>query len=190
MALRILDGAGATQYVPTWVDPTYVCSVSGIVPGAAPTTIWQFQGAAGVVCRIKRMVIGLRSGSAAGASLVSINRYSTAASGGTPVVDTTYITKADPSDPASALLATGSIKHYTAAPTAGTLVNALWKQNFGLSGTSTDATYVFQTIDFATNGAKPIVVRGILDFITVDSATALGTAQKFDITVEWEEGTV
>ena len=46
-----------------------------------------------------------------------------------------------------------------------------------------------QTIDFCTNAAKPIVLRGTSDFLTIDSTTALGAAQSLDIGVTWEEAT-
>jgi len=153
---------------------------------ATPTTLFQLQGAAGTVVRIKYVQAAIRAGTAASSAgtVFTMNRKSATATGGTGANNT--IAKHDTNSGAAAATAT----HYTAAPAAGAGVAVLRRFTATLAGTAADATDQLFTYQSSDKGDMPITLRGTTDFFSLDLAVALSAGQNLDCMVQWEEGTV
>jgi len=163
-------------------DPSYSFG-EALVPGAAPTTIVQLQGAASTKVRVKRIALTLTAGTATGASTYTLNLRSTAASGGTSA------TKTPASSDSSQAAAGAVLKSFTAAPTAGTLTAAVGAQQMGLVLQTGAGGGTVQAIwEYSTRGDRPIVLSSASEFLTVDSSTALAAGQVLSYEIKWEEG--
>lgn len=194
MALQILDAGGSTKNLPTWVDPAYSIAFAGLAVGAAPTTIVQFKGNATNMLRQKRIAVQLRAGTGAGGLRAGLARYSTAASGGTPVSKGATAVKHNINNGASSV-ADADFVHFTAAPTAGTKTGDLvLPADLYLAGTTADATSVSQVWDFAPF-TQMACICGATDFINlyynaISGTTTVGTAQTLDYQFTWDEAAV
>lgn len=181
MALPVKDGNGTARNLPLF-DAAYRVG-STVAPGAAPTTIIQLQGPTSGVARVKRIALHLQSGTVAGGSSYSLNTRSTAASGGVAVTPT--IGKLDSNDAA----ATCVLKHFTTAPTAGTLTAQIGHFALDLAATTAQTARDVVVYDFTIQGCKPPTLNSSSEFLTVDMATAAATGQILGYEIQWEEGT-
>src|SRR6476659_9343175 len=83
MALNVKDSSGVNFQTPLY-GPAYSFGAA-IAPGASPTDIVQLKGSATKIVRLRRVLITLSAGTAAGGQIYTLVRRSTAASGGTAV---------------------------------------------------------------------------------------------------------
>lgn len=183
MAFVVKDGDGTNRNLPLY-DRVYGYSLN-FAPGANPTDIIQLQGSATTIVRVKRLGLVLRSGTAAGGSGYTCILRSTAASGGTATTPTISAAMYDSADAAP----TAVLKHFTAAPTAGSAIGpALRAGALGHSATTADVAVDKLEWTFGGAGDKPVVLRGTSEFFCVAMTTALATAQTLHYYIEWEEG--
>jgi|SRR6476659_3815779 len=178
MALNVKDSSGVNFQTPLY-GPAYSFGAA-IAPGASPTDIVQLKGSATKIVRLRRVLITLSAGTAAGGQIYTLVRRSTAASGGTAVTDTP--SKHDTTSAA----ATAVLTHYTAAPTAGTAVAVLRSTLLGVAAT-TAATEIANVVwDFTGGGELPKLASDS-EFLCVTCSATLGTAQTLHCSIEWQE---
>jgi len=180
MAFQVTDRSGNLVNTSLW-DPGYHVSAT-LVPGATPTSIVQIQGSASAVIRLKFVKVMLRSGTAAGGQVYTLNRRSTAAATGTSAAPT--IVKGDPSNPAP----TAAVLHFTAFPTVGTLVGAVKTELLQTQATAADTAKDVVVWQWTDKGDQALVIRGASDFVTLDMSAALATGQTLQVVYQWEEG--
>ncbi len=156
---------GATAPIPLADnDPqrrAYSFFLSGFTPAATPTDILQIQGAANVVTRIRQIVL---SGTATSASNIILNllRRSTAATAGTPTVQT--LAKRDTVDAA----AVSVLSTFAANPaTVGTLVNTVdgGRLNIAPAANGGIDRIIWQ---YSWLNEKGLTLRGVTDFICLN----------------------
>ncbi|SRR6266851_2304477 len=185
MSLGIKDLNGNAVQLPNY-DVAYGFASASLAPGAAPTDIIQLTGAAGVVTRIKRIMLTLQSGTVAGGQTYTLQRRSTAASGGTG--NTRVLAKFD--NRAGVAAASTVLTDFTAAPTAGTAVGGPIRAA-ALVSAATAASTAKDTIvwDFTTRMDQAPILNGASDFLCVTQSAVLATGQTLSYEVQVEEGT-
>lgn len=190
MALSILQGTGVAKNIPLY-DPAYsACSQS--IAAAVVTTAKDFatlSGAAGVVTRIKRVALTLKSGGTQGGVAVQLIRETTLTTqtGGTVVTPTPA-----PHDSASAAAASiytlWAVSSATITNGTGTLVLAAGQLAVSNVSASVAGTPVDRLVwDFTTRGDEPIVLRSALDGIGVRITGTTPSSSTLDCEIWWEE---
>lgn len=164
---------------------TYRYAVLAFTPVATPTAYVVIQGSATRIIRIKRLEIG-GTATAAGNMPVIVNRRSTAGTLGSAVLTAVTAGKHDTNDAAAtAVVSTVGTANYTTLGTAagGTLI----ADRITLPAAGTGPADTFMR-DFATRNDKPIVLRGVTDFLTIEgNGAAVPAGGVLDIEIEDEE---
>lgn len=158
----------------------YSASITGLVPAAAATDIFTLIGSATKTIRVTRIQI---SGVATAAAAVDVQiiKRSTAGSGGTSTSPT--MVPNDSLDGAATALA----KAFTANPTVGTIVGLIRSQKITLT-TGAGAIPLVQTlIEFGTNFARAITLRGAAEQIAINWNAQTVTGNSVNIDIEWTE---
>lgn len=156
------DGASGLAQVAD-NDPlrsTYSLFLPGVTPAATPTDILEIRGAAGVVTKIRQIVL---SGVATSASniLPYLLRRSTAATGGTPTTQT--LARRDlNNDPAAT-----QVRTFAANPTTGTLVNTVdgGRLNIAPAANGGIDRLLFQ---YSWLNDEALTLRGTSDFLCLN----------------------
>ena len=182
-ALPDVDGSFRLTRTGEHRNPTFRYA-GNIALAATPTDVLVIQGSATRTLRIKQMRFHGASATAAGTMQVIIQRRTTANSGGTPVA-----VVGSPHDVANDGSPTGVVNKYTANPASlGTVGSGLLGQArlfFGIATTTQVDRLDFQ---YADNGDKPIILRGVLDFVAINLAGgAVPTSGSLDFDIEIEE---
>lgn len=164
------------------IKASYSAAVNAHAPAATPTDWFTILGSATKIIRITRIRIALRS-TAAAQYRVSVLKYSTAYTAGTPA--SVPMLPHDPNDAAaSALVQTWN----GGLPTVGTPIAKVEDDSI-LSGVL--GTPVFQpqvVYDYGIRNAKEIVLRGVAQYLALNSAAvALPGGLVADVKVEWTE---
>lgn len=141
--------------------PTYRITILSATPAAAPTDVVLLQGAAGVVTRIREIIL---SGTATAASNIAptLVRRSTANTGGTSTAQT--VAKRDLSDGAAGT----TCLLYTANPTGlGTVVNTVegGRLNLAPAANGSIDRIIWQ---YSWMNEKGLTLRGASDFIALN----------------------
>ncbi len=192
MAYKTLQGNGVAKLLPIY-DPAYTVASQSIT-AAVITTAKDFatlSGAAGIVTRVKKIAVTLKSGGTQGGVAVSLVRETTLTtqSGGTPVVPTPA-----PHDSASAAassiytlwaVSSATITNGTGTAVLGVGQLAVSNVSASVAGTPVDRL----VFDFTTRGDEPIVLRSALDGIGIRITGSMPTASTLDVEVEFEEAT-
>jgi hypothetical protein len=121
--------------------------------------------------------------STSGINAWSVIKRSTANTGGTP----TTITPVALDSTNSA--ATASVKNYTANPTAGTLVGAIWSGQINSPAIATSGIgEIGRLLDFGDLFRQPIILRGVADVAAWNfGGAALPTGLSIICFAEWTE---
>jgi hypothetical protein len=141
--------------------------------------LFQIQGSATKVVNVLHFSLSA-SGASATYVDISMQRTSSAATGGTAV--TPIVAKADTTDANATAVAT----YYTAAPTPGTFVANLLSERFFFPQAPYTSTY----LDFIFGdlpGTKAVTLRGTSDFFTVQLAGTVPTTPAMDFYCVWTE---
>lgn len=166
-----------TTYRAATLDP-FVAATTADVP------IFIIEGSATKTIVVKRIAVSGITLTAVAYLTLNVCKYSTAATGGTAVAAALV-----PLDSTFAA-ATATAKHYTAAPTAGTLVGTLATARTLAQATTAAAAglprdFVFNFGDMPET--KGIVLRGTAQGCGLVWATAPATTPTLSINVEWTE---
>jgi hypothetical protein len=167
--------------------PTYrAASLNPFVAAVTADVPWfLIEGSATKLLTIKRIVVTGPTLTAVEYLAINVEKYSTAASGGTATTA--------PQVPLDSALAAGSaslVKYYTVAPTPGTLVGTIASRRvLGQATVAAAAGLLAQAVfDFSdipeTHG---IVLRGVGQGAGLVWATAPATAVTLTVEVEWTE---
>lgn len=160
----------------------YRYSGSAIAPGATPTDFLLIQGSDTKVLRVKLIELSAIAGTAGGLPAI-LNRYTGAPAGGTPV--TVTAAKHDTNDGAP----TAVVKHYTAAPTAGTGPTQLGAKRLYCPLVADGPIHPIRWV-FGNRNDKPLVLRGLTDYVAVNFAgAALPGSAVISYEIEIEEST-
>lgn len=199
MALVVKDGNAGTQNLPnTGIDAVYFITDSTVTTSfTSATNIYQFQGAAGVVARIRKIEgwsTALPSASttfAGSSSKVQVRRESTAGTTGTWTQLNTSTTYARGTFATAASGITVNVAGSTAF-TAGT-TQGLIRTGFVLHSNAPAAGLnlgiVPLTMLFGVLGNAPCSVTGTTDYIVVTLAGVTPVAA-MTFNLEWEEASV
>lgn len=162
---------------------TYAYAINAHAPAATPTDWFTIQGSATKVISITRIRVQGRA-TAGNQYRVSLIKYSTYLTGGTGVAVAAI--PLDSSDPtATAVVTTWS----GGLPTPGTALGKITDESIHLAVLGTPAAGLFPDIyDFGTRPSKPIVLRGITEYLSLNSAAvALPAGSVFDVSIETTE---
>lgn len=165
-------------------DASYVVAVTAqSIPGTA-SELFEISGSASKVVRIQEITVDTTNSPSYGSwTYFNIFRRSTAATGGT----STSITPAK-LDTNNSAASVGSSKYFSAAPTAGTLVDTLARVLVSSSG---GPTYNSSRILFkADTPSQAITLRGTSDFMTVAVGANVynnGLYGNYSLTVKFTE---
>jgi hypothetical protein len=168
---------------------TYRYAITGFTPVATPTAFVVLQGSATKVVRIKRIYLSGTTSAATGGNQPLVGtRRSTAGTLGSAVLTAVPGTKHDINDvAATGVVSTVGTANYT---TMGTTAGQLLANRIGLATATTGTADSPAVYDFATRNDKPLILRGVSDFITLEGgAAALPAGAVFDIEIETEEDT-
>lgn len=193
MAYNTLQGNGVAKNLPLY-DPAYsACSQS--IAAAVITTAKDFatiSGATGVVTRIKKIALTLKSGGTQGGVAVSLIRETTLTTqtGGTPVLPTPA-PHDSASTAASSIYTLWAVSSATITNGTGTLILGAGQLAVSNVSASVAGTPVDRLVfDFTTRGDEPIVLRSALDGIGVRITGTMPASSTLDCEIEWEESTV
>jgi hypothetical protein len=161
---------------------TYSYFTSGFVPAATPTDILQLQGSATKLVKVRQLIV---TGTATAASNILMNliRRSTAATAGTPTIQTQA--KRDTNDPA----ATSVLTTFAANPApVGTLVSTVDGARLNIAPAANGGIDRLILV-YSWLNDKGIVLRGVNDFLCLNltgAAWPSGGAIDFQLTVTEE----
>jgi hypothetical protein len=166
-----------TTYRAATADP-FVSATNADVP------FFLLEGSATKTIIVKRIAVSGITLTAVAYLALNVCKFSTAATGGTPVA--ALLVPLDSNFPA----ATATVKHYTAAPTAGTLVGtAATARILGQATTAAAAglprDFVFDFGDMPET--KGLVVRGTSQGVGLVWATAPASTPTLSVDIEWTE---
>jgi len=148
---------------------------------ATPTVIWELTGSATRTVYVKSVGITCTQ-TTAGVANAQLIKYSTAATGGTPVAITE--TPLDSSNAANTAVA----RHFTANPTAGTPVGSVAIQHIGLPAPASVVISLPSTMLYgAGDPSQYIVLRGVAQNIAIHMAGATLTGSICSVTSVWME---
>lgn len=192
--LTIKDANGSNQTVPVWANasgglivqhsnkntlPTYSAAAYNQTAVASSTDVVQFKGSATATCYVTRVSVGFVPGIGTAASQqVALFRRSTAAATATTTALTTVASHIPGSAAASAVVA----QLTTTAASAGTPAGTIRADSLSAAAATGTATPVIWTFD----SDSPLVVSGILDFITIGFAGVTPGAN-FSWSIQWFE---
>ena len=150
----------------------------------ADVPFFLIEGSATQTIVVKRIAVSGCTLTAVAYLLVNVTKHSTAATGGTSTTLTGV-----PVDSTSAA-ATATVKAYTAAPTAGTLVGTVASNRTLAQATTAAAAgiprdFVFDFGDMADT--KGLVLRGTGQGVALVWGTAPATAVTLAVDIEWTE---
>jgi hypothetical protein len=170
-------------FAPTNVNvPTYTASLIEGVPAASGTDVLCLSGKAGVVVRIWRWDVS-GTETTAGTIPVSINFNSALDTGGTAGTTPTIVPH-DPSDAAAG----ATLIYYTANPTIGSAVGALWTQKLTLLAPATAASDLVAVRDYPHNFAtKPIILRTAAQQACLNWNGKTTSGNLIDSNITWTE---
>lgn len=164
---------------------TFAAATALFTPAASSTDIFVIGGSATKTIRLLRLLLSGTQTTAGNIGQVAVVKRSTANTGGTAVAATAVALDSDPVKPASAL-----VQHYTANPTTGTLVGAIWQKRCLLPAPASVADGVLFDLDFTQllNGKLP-VLRGLAEqfAINLGGGTLPTGAAEFQVTAFWSE---
>jgi hypothetical protein len=165
---------------------TYRAANSAALAAAAGTGLFfVISGSATKTLNVQRIVISGLTLTAVAYSIVLCQKYSTAPTGGTPVVFTQV-----PLDSTSAAGTAGLVQGYTAAPTAGTLVGPIGSRRSLMQATTAAAAGSTVEIvwDFRGQGETAAgTLRGTAEAIALNFSAAPASAVTMSVEVEWTE---
>ena len=183
---NVQAGAGVTPYGGLIVStegtkPTFSTGSVGFTVPATPTDVVAIYGSATRTIRVLRVVVSGTAATAAQGIAVALIKRSTALTGGTAVVPVTAVF--DSNSPA----ATASVAHYTALGTPGTSAGIVAARtvNFPITTSAFSDRII---VDFATNNAQGLVLRGTTQGLVVNlNGVALANATTMSYEVVWTE---
>lgn len=168
------------------VKATYrAATPNSVVAAASAAPFFIIQGSATKTIIVQRIIISGGTLTAVAYNSYSATKYSSAISGGTPVVLT-----AVPMDSTSAPATPNLVQVYTAAPTAGSLVGTLSAKRTLLQATTAAAAGIPDIVEFdfrAILETSGIVLRGVAQGLGVNFGAAPATAVTVSLVVEWTE---
>ena len=179
--ITIVQQAGSLAVTSTPIESTrstWSAAITGLVPAATPTDIFQFYGVASKVIRILRIEITATQTTAAVRDILLIKR-TTATTGGT----STSLTPV--AHNINNVTVTPSVKAYTVNPTSlgtGTTVRAFK----ALINTTTTTVYPI-VWEFATRPAQAMELRSATDAICINLNSITSAGNLFNISIEWTE---
>lgn len=182
--------AGALGAVGTVLDTTtplpassavygaYHATTAPFTPGATPQDIFTISGSATRSIRVTG--VGLYTvQTTAGINTWMLNKLSTANSGGTSA--TIVAVPDDATNPA----ASGVVRQYTANPTAGTLVGAIWSGKVVSPAPASVASVIGKELNYSR---KPIILTGTSQVLSWNfGGAALPSGLSVQAWVSWEE---
>lgn len=179
--------AGALVSSPAAVSPTFRFSALSFAPVASPTDFIVIQGSATMAIRIKKIKLTGVAGSR-GNMPIQIVRRSSAGSGGAITQGFVQAGAHDTNDgnPTALVYTIGGVNYTTVGTTVGVI-------GAGRLGLCTNATGEPKELvwDFSRNQDKPVILRGILDFVCINAAGAdLPAGAAIDFEIELEESTI
>lgn len=165
---------------------TYRAATANAVVAAAGTGLFfLIEGSSTKTIRLQRLGVSGETLTAVAYANIQLQKYSTAASGGTA----TTLTQV-PVDSGSAAGTAGSCKVYTAAPTAGSLVGPLGEKRLLMQSTTAAAAGIPNLVewDFRNGGeSEGPVLRGTTQGIALNFGGAPASAVTLSVEVEWTE---
>lgn len=175
-----IDQTGSRQ-VNTEGKKTTYSAAQGNTLVASTTDFFTILGSGTKTIRVTRVQV---NGVATAASnfQLSVRKYSTAYSGGTPSAVT-----AVPHDSGNAA-ATAAVTFWTANPTVGSLVGLVRTQYWSFSTAATTAFNVGSIVfDFTTRNGQGIVLRGTSQYLSLNLGGATVTGGVALVDIEWTE---
>lgn len=172
------------------IKRTYSVTMNNLVVASSPTTYWQLCGTATATVRVTRVSIAGRQTTAAHADF-QILKTSTAATGGTIASAAPFSSAAIVGVPYDTGFAAGTAKvtAWTANPTVGTSLGAIWSGQVFLGNLTTAAANPGINVDFGNRPTSTIVLRGTAQCVAIDSSvgTGPGSGNLMDLGIEWTE---
>jgi hypothetical protein len=161
---------------------TFRATINAHAPAATPTDWLTILGSATKTIRITRIIIAGRA-TAANQHRVSVIKYSTAYSAGTPAA-VTGIAHDTNANPVTAVVQTWA----GGLPTPGTPIGKLLDESIPLAVLGTPTFDTRREWKFGDNNGMTIVLRGVAQYVALNSAAvALPGGSVFDVTIEWTE---
>ncbi len=198
-SVAILDGTGAAKSIASFTNAAgsqiyqvsgdssvshYAAAKNQLTPVATPTAVFVITGSATTTMRVKRIVLsGIATG--AGEMPFSVKKNSTAGTLGSAALTALTATPYDSgSAAAGGVVSSVGTANYTTLPTIVGIV-ATGELAFAVS---TSGNVAPQVLEFGQGGRQALVLRGVLECITVDLlGTALVSGGKVSMFVEWAE---
>jgi len=175
-----VTAAGAVNVNVEGQKATYSASATFAVAASA-TLVWTLTGSASKTIRL--VELGFSSTTATAAQYLDIQgiKYSTAATGGTPVAETVV-----PLDSGFAA-GTATVNHYTANGTPGTPVGTVKMVRYfsALTGTAAPTTWIVWR--FGNGPDSGLVLRGVAQQFGISQATGGANAGTADVYAVWTE---
>ncbi len=174
----------------TWDLPfaTYRYAKQAFAAVASPTCFCLIQGSATQTVKVKSIRLG-GGATAAGAITVQMARWSDNGTPGSAVLTAITAVKNDINDPgATAVVSTVGTANYTTQGTGnGTLLAA---SRIPLPAIATGGAETTLFYDFTQAGTKPLILRGISDYISISGGGgAIPAGGVFDFEIVTVEGT-
>lgn len=164
---------------------TFAAATALFTPAAAATDIFLLGGSASKVIRLLRLILSGSQTTAGNIGQVAVVKRSTANSAGTAVATTAVAL-----DSESGKAATALVQHYTANPTVGALVGAIFQPRVLLPAPASIGSGVLFDLDFTCFlGGKLPILRGVAEqfAINLGGGTLPTGAAEFQATAFWSE---
>ena len=159
---------------------TYSANITGLAVATSPTDVFTLTGSASTTVQILAIHISGNKTNTGFQDVLLLKR-STANSGGTSSAPTRV--PHDSVDPA----ATATVLAYTANPTLGTLVGAVFSEKIFIpSGTAASASSS-PTIEILTDFSKPITLRGVNEVFAINFNGVTMSGSNMDLSITWIE---
>lgn len=160
---------------------SYSACANGITVAATPTDVFTIQGSATKTIKVTRIEVTGTTTAGSGISITcSLNRRSTANTGGTSTIETN--TKYNTTNAAG----TAVVRSYTANPSAlGTLVGPIRTARMTMVNASVAQNYLVW--DFGVRPTQSITLSGTSEFLCVNFGGTSITGNIISINVEWTE---
>lgn len=165
--------------------PTYrAATTANVVAAAGADIFFVIEGSASKDVLVRKIVLSGPTLTAVAYNSLVVEKFSTAASGGTA----TNLTKT-PLDSKFDAATVNSCKVYTAAPTEGTLVGTVAARRILMEATTAAAGAAPPAVefDFTTFDGGGVILRGTAQGLGAAFGAAPATAVTLAVEVEWQE---